>query len=158
MLEDHEHDEATHNFDGITENRVNSPPTYFTVLFYGLIIWGIIFIAYFLLSGWSSQAEFEEKMAAHTATPAQTKSGTPDKAASAPVGKDLYAANCAGCHGDDGTGGFGSDLTADTYQYGKSPDKIKESISKGRGDSMPGFDGQPSDTEIDALTDYLMQL
>ncbi len=65
MLENHEHNEPTHDFDGITENRVNKPPVYFNILFYGLIIWGVIFMAYYLFSGWSSEAEFQAKMKAH---------------------------------------------------------------------------------------------
>ena len=52
-------------FDGIRENKENKPPSYFNLLFYGLIIWGILFMAYYLLSGWSSQSEFREKMDAH---------------------------------------------------------------------------------------------
>ena len=52
-------------FDGIKENRENKPPPYFNILFYGLILWGLIFMGYFLLSGWSSHGEFEEKMNAH---------------------------------------------------------------------------------------------
>ena len=52
-------------FDGIRENRENRPPTYFNILFYGLIIWGIMFMGYYLLSGWSSHNEFQEKMSAH---------------------------------------------------------------------------------------------
>lgn len=52
-------------FDGIKEHRDNSPPTYFNILFYGLILWGLMFMGYFLFSGWSSQAEFKEKMSAH---------------------------------------------------------------------------------------------
>lgn len=51
--------------DGIVENREQSPPVYFNILFYGLIIWGVIFMAYYLFSGWSSDAEFQEKMATH---------------------------------------------------------------------------------------------
>jgi cytochrome c oxidase cbb3-type subunit 3 len=51
--------------DGIVENREQSPPVYFNILFYGLIIWGVIFMAYYLFSGWSSEAEFQEKMATH---------------------------------------------------------------------------------------------
>ena len=50
--------------DGIKDSH-QAPPVYFNVLFYGLIIWGVIFIAYFLLSGWSSHQEFEQKMEAH---------------------------------------------------------------------------------------------
>ena len=52
-------------FDGIRENKENKPPSYFNLLFYGLIIWGVLFMAYYLLSGWSSQSEFREKMDAH---------------------------------------------------------------------------------------------
>lgn len=52
-------------FDGIRENRETPPPAYFTILFYGLIIWGLIFSAYFLCSGWSSHGEFQEAMQAH---------------------------------------------------------------------------------------------
>lgn len=51
--------------DGIIEDRNQAPPVYFNILFYGLIIWGVIFMAYFLLSGWSSHQEFEQKMEAH---------------------------------------------------------------------------------------------
>ena len=51
--------------DGIVENREQSPPVYFNILFYGLIIWGVIFMAYYLFSGWSTDAEFQEKMATH---------------------------------------------------------------------------------------------
>lgn len=51
-------------FDGIKEGKKN-PPAYFNLLFYGLIVWGIIFMGYYLFSGWSSHGEFEEKMSAH---------------------------------------------------------------------------------------------
>lgn len=54
-------------FDGIKENRTNPPPIYFTVLYYGLIIFGIIYAAYFLFSGWTSQGEFQEEMQEHQA-------------------------------------------------------------------------------------------
>ena len=59
----HEH----HDFDGITENREQRPPVYFTVLFYGLIVWAVAFSAFYLLSGWSSDAEFQANMKAHEA-------------------------------------------------------------------------------------------
>ena len=54
-----------HTYDGIREDREQKPPAYFNLLFYGLIIWGLLFCAYYLLSGWSSQGEFQEKMSAH---------------------------------------------------------------------------------------------
>jgi len=54
-----------HTYDGIREDREQKPPAYFNILFYGLILWGVAFSAYFLLSGWSSHNEFQQKMTIH---------------------------------------------------------------------------------------------
>lgn len=60
--------DSTHeSFDGIKENRQNPPPIYFNVLFYGFILFGIIYAAYYLFSGWTSHGEFQEKMNEHQA-------------------------------------------------------------------------------------------
>ena len=63
--QEHIQTEQNEPFDGIKENRENSPPPYFNILFYGLIIWGVLFMGYFLFSGWSSHDEFQSKMTAH---------------------------------------------------------------------------------------------
>jgi cytochrome c oxidase cbb3-type subunit 3 len=145
----------------------------------------VAYSAFFLLSGWSSDAEFQAKLQAHqaqyqsTAAPAAVKpaepvaaspSKTPEPAAApaavaAKVGdvdaKALYAGKCAMCHGADAKGGFGPDLTlpADKYEYGKSREALTVSIVQGRGNGkMPGFAGQLADNEIAALIDYLLAL
>ncbi len=148
--------------DGIVEAG-QKEPMYFNILFYGLILWGVIFIAYFLLSGWSSEAEFTEKMAAHkeatgTAPAATTAAPAPVASSGAIDASAIYASTCAGCHRADGEGGFGSDLTAATYKFGKDSESVKTSISEGRGGKMPGFGSQLSAAELDALTDYILQL
>jgi cytochrome c oxidase cbb3-type subunit 3 len=156
-----------HDYDGITEDRERRPPVYFTVLFYGLIVWGVVFCAFYLLSGWSSSSEFQVKMQTHAdktkpaaaapvaavpAVPAATAAGTPDA-------KILFADKCAVCHGADAKGGFGPDLTAAKYQYGKTGEAIGTSIAQGRGNGrMPAFAGQLKSAEIQALTDYLLSL
>ncbi len=58
-------DDLDEPLDGIKEDREKSPPKYFYLLFYGLIIWAVIFMGYYLFSGWSSHGEFQEKMTAH---------------------------------------------------------------------------------------------
>ncbi len=73
MLEGHKHNHPTRTFDGIVDNRVQHIPKGFTVLFYGLVIWAALFCGYYLLSGWSSQGEFEAKMQAHRAAVAQPR-------------------------------------------------------------------------------------
>jgi len=159
--------------DGIVEDRKKSPPIYFNILFYGLILWAAIFCAYFLFSGWSSGQEFQEKMEAHTSAYQQTAPQNPVPATkpqtqatatvatqqtSAPIDpKALFAAKCAGCHGADGKGSYGPDLS-DEYKFGKTPEAIITSISDGREGKMPAFSSQLSADEIKALADFLLQL
>jgi cytochrome c oxidase cbb3-type subunit 3 len=164
MLDQHEHKHAVHNFDGIIENRVQSPPPYFTVLFYGLILWGVVFSAYFLLSGWSSEEEFRQDMAAHRELVAARKTDpeqgkVPAAMATEDVsGKELFAAHCAACHGAAGEGGLGPDLTASDYAYGSSPEAIRTSIAEGRPGGMPGFGTQLSGEKIEALAEFVGSL
>lgn len=63
MLEKHKHHHGLRMFDGIVDNRVQTIPKGFVVLFYALVIWGALYCGYYLLSGWSSHEEFEAAMA-----------------------------------------------------------------------------------------------
>lgn len=155
--------------DGIVEDREKAPPVYFTVLFYGLIIWGVAFMSFYLLSGWSSDSEFQEKMAAHKGEPllqeeAMTSSPatqTPKPATAAPPaaadGQALFKKHCASCHGANGLGAFGPDLSGD-YKYGKTSMAVQESIASGRPGNMPAFDEKLSKEEIEVLTEYILSL
>lgn len=156
MLESHEHKHPVHEFDGIIENRENRPPPYFTILFYGLILWGVAFCAYYLLSGWSSEGEFTANMARHE----QKYASQPAVETAAPATIDaaaLYAAHCSVCHAPDGKGGIGPDLTG-SYKYGNEVADITASISEGRPGGMPGFGTQLGKAEIAALAEYLIKL
>lgn len=154
-----------HHADGISENRERRAPVYFSVLFYGLIVWGVIFIAYYLLSGWSSDAEFQQKMAAHQAQTAKVDKSTAPPPAAAPAlattaaadaePKELYAEHCAPCHGADAKGAYGPDLTKSKK---KDPSALRQQIAAGIGNKMPAFAGKLSAAEIDALVSYLQQL
>lgn len=160
--------------DGIVEDREQTPPVYFTVLFYGLIIWGVAFMAFYLLSGWSSDAEFQEKMAAHkgepqaeqqAVTPAAPAAPAPSSPAAAPAvtsetamnGPALFAKHCAGCHGPEGKGAFGPDLSGE-YTYGKTAMAVQESITNGRPKNMPAFEKKLTTEEISALAEFIINL
>ncbi len=153
---DQSHDDV--HADGIVEAG-NKAPIYFYLLFFGLIAWGVIFTGYYLFSGWSSGAEFEEKMTAYNTS---YKQATPAVAAvtdtSGVDAAGLFATYCAGCHGADGKGGFGSDLSSSAYKYGRGRDAVRSSIADGRGGRMPPFGGQLKAAEIDALTDYSLNV
>jgi cytochrome c oxidase cbb3-type subunit 3 len=155
--------------DGIVEDREQTPPVYFTVLFYGLIIWGVAFMAFYLLSGWSSDAEFQEKMIAHkgeqqaaaqapdTPVPATSAAALGVGNETASDGQALFAKHCAGCHGPEGKGSFGPDLTGE-YKYGKTVMAVQESIAYGRPKNMPAFEAKLTPEEISALVEFIVNL
>ncbi|PNU20853.1 cytochrome C [Geothermobacter hydrogeniphilus] len=158
---DHHQDEQ--HADGIVENHDQRPPLYFYILFYGLIIWGVIFSAYFLLSGWSSDAEFQAKMAAHQqlvtrSAPDTSASTTRPGQFSIEAGQKIFAGNCAMCHGPEGEGGIGPDLTAATYRYGRDATTVRETISKGRPNGMPAFGTQLSAEDLTNVVGFVLSL
>jgi len=169
-----QNEQAHHDYDGIIEDREQKPPVYFTILFYSLIIWGVAFCAFYLLSGWSSDAEFQQKMAVYEEkyqqpsdmqAPESAPAKQPEKTAavaasteSAPDAAAIYAQRCAMCHGKNANGGIGPDLTAADYANGKTPEAITKSISAGIGGSMPAFGDQLKEEEIEALVEHLLSL
>jgi cytochrome c oxidase cbb3-type subunit 3 len=153
------------DFDGITYRGDTPPPAIFNILFYGLIIFAVIFIGYYLFSGWSSEAEFAERRKARDeaqkaavpppTAPAATAS---DPAVLVEAGKKLYAERCAVCHGPEGKGGIGPDLTRKDLKYGKTDQALAESIEKGRPGGMPGFAGQISHEQVGGLVAFIKSL
>jgi len=158
-----------HDYDGIKYREEKHSPNVFRILFALLVIWGVAFMAYYLFSGWSSKAEADsaraardlKKQAALNAT-----ESTADKknhvegnvAAYIARGKQVYAASCAACHGENAKGTVGPDLTLATYKYGKTRAELAQSISDGRPGGMPAFKGQLSHEQIEGLIEYLLSL
>lgn len=83
---------------------------------------------------------------------------TPDRdAASA----EIYAENCASCHGDNGTGDIeqgAPNLTDDFWIYGGDETALFESIWNGRQGWMPAWEGRLTERERKILTVYLKHL
>src|SRR3982751_169844 len=74
-------------------------------------------------------------------------------------GADLFKNNCARCHGDDGKGGKGPDLTTEKKQakWKESDEKLVNKITKG-GLGMPKFGKKLKPEEIKAIADYVRTL
>jgi len=158
-----------HDYDGIKYREEKKSPKVFRILFSVLCTWGIIFMGYYLFSGWSSQSEAdaakkvrdEKKQSAHQATEATgvpKEEGVHKVESYIAAGKQLYATHCAACHGENGKGVVGPDLTASKYKYGKSRLDIAKSISEGRPGGMPGFKSQINDEQVEGLVEYLLSL
>ncbi len=152
------------DFDGIKYREERKSPLVFRILFFGLIIWGVGFSAYFLLGGWSSQAEFAAKKLAKSDLLAKA---TVPETATLPhregelkqylvMGKTVFAERCASCHGPDAKGLIGPDLTRKDFKYGKSETALVETISKGRAGGMPPF--ELSHEQLEGVVRYILSL
>jgi mono/diheme cytochrome c family protein len=69
-------------------------------------------------------------------------------------GQAVYEASCASCHGADGGGGIGPQLS-DGQVVESYPDVADEVavVTDGK-NGMPGFEGDLSETEIDEVVEY----
>jgi cytochrome c oxidase cbb3-type subunit 3 len=159
-----------HDYDGIEYREEKSSPAVFRILFTVLSVWGVIFMGYYLFSGWSSQAEAdsarkaiaEKKQVAHksvelTSAAYQGTSGHKVEAYVA-VGKNLYDSLCASCHGEGGKGGVGPNLTLSKFKYGKTRLDLTKTISEGRPGGMPAFSSQIDKEQVEGLVEFVLTL
>jgi cytochrome c oxidase cbb3-type subunit 3 len=73
-------------------------------------------------------------------------------------GKELFAGNCAACHGDAGKGNpeLGApNLTDPIWLYGSDMESLVETIHNGRGGVMPAWTGRLDPVTIKSLTVYV---
>ena len=123
----------------------NKVPRGFLILLFGLIAFGVYYIAAYTpgISGWSQYKELSKEMEAEKAKAsagAAKMTGNPygrDEKAVA-EGQVLYAAKCAECHGKDLKGADGPSLVG-PLKFGEVDGKKYESISEGLPGGMPGF-------------------
>lgn len=72
------------------------------------------------------------------------------------LGRELFLANCAGCHGADARGALGfPNLTDDDWLYGGRPEDILASVTQGRRGAMPAFNGALSPQAVQNLVTFL---
>ena len=95
---------------------------------------------------WSSVGQYQEEQAKAQALTAPLYAGFAAKPVTAlardpqamAVGERLFANNCAACHGADARGSKGfPNLTDNDWLWGGSPERIEETIAKGRQGMMP---------------------
>ena len=151
----HNPDDLTtgHVWDETLQEMNNPLPRWWLWLFILTMVFAVFYyIAYPGLGsfggqlGWTSQNEYDQEIAqankalepiyaAFDAQAAEQLAGDPKAMA---VGERLFMNNCSQCHGSDARGSKGfPNLTDKDWLHGGSPDKIKETITKGRVGQMP---------------------
>jgi cytochrome c oxidase cbb3-type subunit 3 len=88
-------------------------------------------------------------------------SGGQADAAKAEAGKQVFADNCASCHGDDGKGNRdvgAPNLTDAIWLYGGSVEAVMAQVTKPRHGVMPAWSGRLDETTIKQLAVYVYSL
>ena len=135
--------------DGIGEED-NAIPLWFNVGFYGLMIVGAAYIAYYaVLSGWSQRGQYEAEVAAAEAryaavraAHAPTANPHHGDAAAIAKGKETWDTICVACHTPEGTGLVGPSLVDPYWKYGHDDAALFETVSNGRPAGMPPWGAQ----------------
>jgi cytochrome c oxidase cbb3-type subunit 3 len=162
-----------HVYDGIEEYD-NPLPRWWFYMFVLTFIFAAAYLVIFPglghfkgVRGWTSvgelradQAKAELKYADlygnYAKTPIAELAKDP---AAMKIGFNLFANNCALCHGSDGGGNIGfPNLTDNDWLYGGEPEKILETITEGRHAAMPAWGDILGEKGVFEVTDYVLSL
>jgi len=159
-----------HNFDGIIELN-NSIPPWFNILFYGTIIIGVLYLFnyhVFNLSPLSAQEYSEEIRIATEQRNELIKTGAfinentvkllSDDATLA-EGKNVFSVNCSSCHGVQGGGLIGPNLTDAYWLHGGSIVSVFKTVKYGvPAKGMISWQTQLNPKQIQAVSNYILSL
>ncbi len=144
----------------------NNLPSWWVGLFVFTVIFSVLYLAYVhMLGGPSIAKEFTDAMAS---VPTASSSGggeTKDLNAmiassdSVAAGKAAFAANCSPCHGQQGEGTIGPNLTDKFWLHGGAPEKILLTISQGAVEKgMPAWGPVLGEKKARELTAFVVSL
>jgi cytochrome c oxidase cbb3-type subunit 3 len=144
----------------------NPIPGWFNLGFYGLMVFGVIYIVLYLTNGWSQRTQYEEEVAraaeradAFAASqPAPTRNPYSGDAAAIAEGQQVFATICSACHKPDATGLVGPSLVDPYWKYGNSDAERFESVAEGRPLGMPPWLAQLGTEKIWKSLAYLESL
>ncbi len=100
----------------------------------------------------------ETAVVAEAATPSGIKNPFEGNKAAISKGREIFQKNCALCHGADGTGGIGLNLTDKEWKYGSSDGDLYETVSKGRPGGMPNFEASLGKENVWKVISYIRSL
>lgn len=170
-IEEEEEIILDHNYDGIKELD-NVLPPWWVYLFYGTIVFGVVYLIRFHIAGGDTQEiEYNKAMDKARYEMAKYKEKTPNAFdletvilltddASKARGRAVFNLNCASCHAPDGGGGIGPNLTDEHWILGGGFDNVFNTVYKGgrAGKGMIAWKGTLKPQDIQKVASYVVSL
>ena len=131
-----------HDYDGIKELDNNLPP-WWVYLFYGCILFAVVYLVRFeIMGGDNQETELKKEMAQAQIDIAEYKKTAPDlmdektvtlltDKADLAAGKEIFTTNCVACHRADAGGQIGPNLTDDHWILGGGIKNVFHTITNG---------------------------
>lgn len=160
-----------HSYDGIQEYD-NPLPRWWVWIFYATIVFAVVyaFEPTGRLRGPGRVNEYKQQLAdaaARWPAPSAATSAASivelerlsKDAATIAAGKTVFTTTCAACHGPDGGGVIGPNLTDDFWIHGSSLAEIHHTISEGVLDKgMPNWGKMLKPEQVNAVAVYVASL
>lgn len=149
--------------DGIQEED-NAIPTWFNVSFAATIVFAVVYVPYYLFSGWSAADQWARQVATAEAAVAEHRETLPSTnpyrgdAEAIAEGREVFTATCAACHLPDGRGLVGPSLVDPYWKYGHDDASLFASVAEGRPAGMPPWGTQLGTEKIWKALAYLETL
>ncbi|OCB78693.1 cbb3-type cytochrome c oxidase N-terminal domain-containing protein [Flavobacterium crassostreae] len=160
-----------HDYDGIKELDNNLPP-WWVYLFYGCIVFAVVYLVRFeIMGGDNQEMELQKELAQAKIDVAQYMKTAPDlmdektvtlltDPADLAIGKTIFATNCAACHRADAGGQIGPNLTDDKWILGGGIKNVFHTINNGGrdGKGMISWKGTLKPKEMQKVASYILSL
>ncbi|NDV43187.1 cbb3-type cytochrome c oxidase N-terminal domain-containing protein [Flagellimonas sediminis] len=160
-----------HNYDGIRELD-NVLPPWWVYLFYGTMIFAVIYLVRFHIVGdYDQKLEYEQEVAAAQLAIDEYKKTAKDlvdvntveflsDASDLSAGEKIFQGNCVACHMADGGGGIGPNLTDEYWILGGGIKNVFHTISEGGrdGKGMIAWKQSLKPAEIAQVASYVLTL
>lgn len=159
-----------HDYDGIRELDNNLPP-WWKYGFYLTIVFAVVYLWYYHVSSdWSSRQEYEMEMAEAAvqkeAYLAQVSNLVDESnvvfladASDLAAGKEIYDVNCLACHGPQGEGGVGPNLTDPYWIHGGGIEDVFSVIKYGvPAKGMISWQAQLKPAQMQQVASYILTM
>lgn len=159
-----------HNYDGIQEYD-NPTPGWWWLMFHGTMVFAVVYFLFFQFSpdAWTVKDAYNTAVVTDLRKQfAEIGELKPDQATILKymkdpkwleVGKNTFLTNCKICHGPDGEGAVGPNMTDDVYKNIKTITDIASVISNGAANgAMPAWKNRLHPNEVVLTASYIASL